>query len=104
MPRQPRPANVFERRANMLSDAMQHRVNTMAAAIRPKGARPPFTRRMTAQEALDWWLAHRYDPHGLALVAAMQPPQVAALDAWLAQATQHLPPCLRRTRQQVRAS
>ncbi len=70
----------------MLGDAIKQRVHTLATSMTPEGGRPPFTRRMTAAEALHWWLQHRYDQLGMALVQQMQPQQVAALDAWLAQA------------------
>lgn len=70
----------------MLGDAIKKRVHTLATSMTPEGGRPPFTRRMTVAEALRWWLQHRYDQLGMPLVQQMQPQDVAALDAWLAQA------------------
>jgi hypothetical protein len=70
----------------MLAAAMKAHVATVAEAITPKGGRPPFTRRMSAREAYDWWLKHRYDPIGLAEYGKMAPLQQQQLDAWLGQA------------------
>lgn len=75
----------------MLGDALKQRVQVVADSITPKGGQPPFTRRMTAAQALDWWLRNRYGPLGMELVSRMQPQQVAALDAWLAQAANMQP-------------
>lgn len=68
---------------------MKQRVHALSNGITPKGTRPPFTRRYSTAEALQWWEAHRYDPLGMALVTKMTPLQVAQLDAWLAQALNH---------------
>lgn len=73
----------------MLGAAVKARVQTLANGITPKGSRPPFTRRMTPAETLEWWMAHRYDGTGMALVGRMTPLQVAELDAWLTQAMNH---------------
>jgi len=70
----------------MLGEAMKARVDVLASSMTPKGGHPPFTRHMTASEALEWWLKHRYDQQGLTVMQHMQPVQVAQLDAWLAQA------------------
>lgn len=83
------PANASERRADMLATAIKHRIDVVSNGITPKGGRAPFTKQMSAREALAWWTEHRYDPLGLALVQGMQPLQVAQLDAWLAQAQNH---------------
>ncbi len=70
----------------MLAARIQQHVDTVAAAITPKGSRPPFTRRLSAREAFDWWLKHRYDRIGLAEYAKLPAVQQQQLDAWLAQA------------------
>lgn len=68
---------------------MKGRIAAIRYGITPKGQRPPFTRRYSSAEALQWWMAHRYDPQGMALVTKMTPIQVAQLDAWLTQASNH---------------
>jgi len=73
----------------MLASAVKNRVSALQYGITPKGSRPPFTRKMTPAETLKWWLQHRYDQLGLAIVQTWTPVQVAQLDAWLAQAVNH---------------
>lgn len=73
----------------MLATAAKKRMDALAYGITPKGSRPPFTRRYSPAETLTWWLQHRYDPLGMALVQNMTPMQVAQLDAWLTQASAH---------------
>jgi hypothetical protein len=75
----------------MLAAAIKQHVDAVAAAITPKGSRPPFTRKISAREAFEWWLKHRYDPVGLAEYGKMAPLQQQELDAWLAQATSGAP-------------
>ena len=76
----------LERRADMLAAAMKAHVNAVAEALTPKGGRPPFTRRVSAREAFEWWLKHRYQPVGLAEYARMTPLQQQELDGWLSAA------------------
>lgn len=89
MPRHLVNPHTLERRSDMLAAAMKSRVASVSSAITPKGGRPPFTRKLSVQEALVWWLKHRYDPIGMAQYGAMTPLQQQELDAWLAQAVNH---------------
>ena len=73
----------------MLSSAIKNRTKAITYGITPKGSRPPFTRKYSAAEAMQWWMQHRYDQLGMGLVASMTPMQVAQLDAWLAQVSAH---------------
>jgi hypothetical protein len=67
----------------MLVAAIKQHVDTVANAITPKGGRAPFTRKMSAREAFDWWLKHRYDAIGMAEYNKFTPLQQQQLDAWL---------------------
>lgn len=71
----------------MLAHAIEDRVKAIQYGVTPKGANPPFTRKQSASETLQWWIQHRYDELGMSVVATMTPMQVAQLDAWLAQET-----------------
>ncbi len=73
----------------MLSGAIKNRTEAIAYGITPKGSVPPFTEKKSDKETLQWWMQHRYDQIGLALVSRMTPAQVAELDAWLTQAMNH---------------
>ena len=79
------PEHVIERRAYMLSQKMQHRVAVMKEFLRPEGARPPFTKVLSDENAMRFWKAHRYDHLGAAVVQNMKPTDIAELDAALAQ-------------------
>lgn len=70
----------------MLAARIKEHVDSVAAALTPKGSRPPFTRKVSAREAFEWWMKHRYDRVGLAEYAKMSAVQQQQLDAWLSEA------------------
>ena len=72
----------------MLAAAIKQRVDTVAHALTPPGGRAPFTRKLSARDAFDWWLKHRYDAIGMSEFAKLTAIQQQELDTWLAQAVQ----------------
>jgi dsDNA-binding SOS-regulon protein len=81
----------LERRAQSLADAMKRRSDLFAEALRPSGQRPPFTKQLNQQDALKFWMAHRYDDLGARVLQGMQPADIAELDAALAEKVQQPP-------------
>lgn len=67
--------------SDRLADAIQFEIDMLASYLRPKGDRPPFSERV----GLEWWAKHRTDAYGRKLVAMMEPVDVMALDAALAE-------------------
>ena len=78
--------HVIERRAALLADAIEHRVNILRDALAPPGKRPPFTKQLSKPAALRWWQLHRYDALGAQVISNMQPVDVMELDLALSQA------------------
>ena len=76
--------HVMERRAARLASAISHRIEVMVEFLKPDGAPPVFTTKMSRREALEFWRRHRTDEIGSALLARMTPEQVAELDRALA--------------------
>lgn len=74
----------IERRARMLADAVEARVDLYRRLINPAG-RPMFTTQMSKQKALDWWAINRTTPAGQQVLQRMTPVQIMELDAALAQ-------------------
>ena len=77
--------HVIERRARILAQKMQHRVDVLSGFIAPPGERPPFTKQLQNETALKWWREHRYDPLGNRVLQGMRPADIAELDSALAQ-------------------
>lgn len=77
--------HILERRADMLADAINHRVELLSEFL-TSDDRPVFSKRLSEREALDWWQRHRYDEFGARILASWTPQQIMALDAALSQA------------------
>jgi hypothetical protein len=77
------PEHVIERRSRLLSQKMASRVTMLRNFIAPPGARPPFTKQMQNDMALQWWKVHRYDEIGSRVLTMMQPADIAELDSAL---------------------
>lgn len=78
--------HVMERRASLLANAIEHRVQVMADFLMPPGQPPVFSKRVSRREALAFWTKHRYDQIGAAVLSRWTPEQVMQLDAELAKA------------------
>lgn len=63
----------LEKRATMLQNALQGRVEMMATAVTPRGQRPPFTEVLSDKDAAAWWLKNFSQPAGQAALARMDP-------------------------------
>jgi hypothetical protein len=74
------PNHVLERRASLLAQKMQRRVQVLKEFMAPEGARPPFTQQLQRPQALRWWQEHRYDHLGAQVLQAMRPQDIAELD------------------------
>mgnify|MGYP001607622587 CR=1 FL=1 len=79
--------NRLDIRAHHLAEAIVHRKALLVEMLRPLGTRPPFTEQRTTEEATEWWLKHRYDETGKAILGTYTPAQIAELDAFLAGVT-----------------
>ena len=75
--------HVIERRARLLGQKMQHRADLIRDFIAPEGQRPPFTKMLQNEQALQWWQAHRYDHLGARVLQTMKPGDIADLDVAL---------------------
>jgi len=77
--------NMLERRAAMLAGRISARKKRLREALAPPGQRPPFTKQLTKQEALEFWRLHRHDETGAEVLARMSDLEIAELDTALAQ-------------------
>jgi hypothetical protein len=77
--------HIMERRAEMLADAINHRVDLLAEFL-TMDDRPVFTKKLRQAEALSFWQRHRYDEFGAQILASWTPEQILALDAALGRA------------------
>lgn len=80
----PEPEHIVERRATMLAQKMERRVDILRQFLTPAGARPPFTQMLQEENALKFWMAHRYDDLGARALQHLQPHEIAELDTALA--------------------
>ena len=77
--------HMIERRADLLAQKMQRRVQVLSQFLKPDGQRPPFTKQLNNEDAMRFWMQHRYDEIGAQVLQNLQPHDIAELDAALAQ-------------------
>ncbi|MDA8219403.1 MAG: hypothetical protein M0Z94_17505 [Dehalococcoidales bacterium] len=80
--------HVMERRAELLAEAIRHRIEVMADFLMPPGEPPVFSSRVSRRDALAFWTKHRYDQIGAQVLSRWSPEQIMALDAELAKSRQ----------------
>lgn len=83
----PESQHPLERRAAMLAEKLNVRIDTMAALMRPDG-RPVFHDRLPERDALAFWRKHRFDDMGKTVLSTWPADQVMKLDLRLAQANE----------------
>lgn len=81
---------MIERRARLLAQKMQARVDVLRNQIAPEGQRPPFTKSLGNDNALKFWMQHRYDPIGAQILQGFRPQDIAELDTALANYSEQL--------------
>lgn len=81
---------MIERRARLLAQKMKARVESLRNVIAPEGERPPFTKALGDENALKFWMMHRYDPIGAQVLQNFRPQDIAELDTALAQYNEQL--------------
>lgn len=77
----------MERRAALLAQRLQGRIDLMANMMRPDG-RALFSTRLSEQKALAFWNSHRFDELGQSVLSTWRPDQILKLDLRLAQANE----------------
>ncbi len=73
----------LERRATLLAGAIQRQLRIISTVVGPPGERPPFTRQLSAPDAMKWWREHRFDEMGLAMMSKLPVDKQLELDVAL---------------------
>lgn len=76
--------HILERRANLIAQKLEQRVQDMTIALQAADGRLPFHTKLSRGDALDWWMKHRYDSLGQQVIQKLPPMAVFNLDAELA--------------------
>ncbi len=77
--------HVMERRAELLANAIEHRVQVMTDFLQPPGQPPVFSQKVSRREWLEFWRLHRTDEVGAQVLSTWTPEQIMALDTALGQ-------------------